>query len=399
MIDATAVNVALPRIGRDLGGGLAALQWTVNAYTLALTAFLLLGGALGDHHGRKRVFLVGVVWFAVASGLCALAPSAGFLIGARALQGIGGALLTPGSLAIIEASFQPEDRSTAIGAWSGLGGVAAAVGPVLGGWLVEAVSWRLIFLINLPLAAGVVWVGVRHVPESRNPGRRQAILPLDLFRSRQFDAANLVTFVVYAALGGALFLVPVVLQVVLGFSPIGAGAALVPITILMLALSARAGRLAQRIGPRMPMTFGPVVAGVGLALLTRVGVHSGYAGAVLPGVGVFGLGLALTVAPLTSAVLAAASQAHVGVASAVNNEVSRLGGFIAVAVLPIAAGISTRTYHHPAELASGFHTAMWITAGLCVAGGLLAGATIRRPTPAPRPSARYHCAVEATPVV
>src|SRR5437764_1512603 len=168
-LDATVVNIALPRIGQDLHTGLSGLQWTVNAYTLTLSGFLLLGGSLGDRLGRRRVFMVGVIWFAAAPALCAIAPSSGLLIGARALQGIGGALLTPGSLAIIEASFRPDDRSAAIGAWSGLGGVAVAIGPFLGGWLVDAVSWRLIFLINLPLAALVVWIAQRHVPETRDP--------------------------------------------------------------------------------------------------------------------------------------------------------------------------------------------------------------------------------------
>jgi EmrB/QacA subfamily drug resistance transporter len=306
-LDATVVNVALPTIGEELDAGIAGLQWVVNAYTLTLSGFLLLGGSLGDHYGRRRVFVVGVVWFAAASLLCGLAPSAEALVAARALQGIGGALLTPGSLAIIEASFRAEDRGPAIGAWSGLGGVTAAIGPFLGGWLVQAASWRWIFLINLPLAVLVVWVAQRHVPESRAPGARGGLdytgaalaaaglagvvyaltdgpglgwtsprillagvvgvaalaafvlwerrsrhpmLPLDIFASRQFTAANLVTFVVYGALGGSLFLMPIQLQRVVGFSPLQAGVALFPITLVMLLLSSRAGRLSARIGPR-----------------------------------------------------------------------------------------------------------------------------------------------------
>jgi len=454
-LDATVVNIALPRIGKDLGTGLSGLQWIINAYTLTLAGFILLGGSLGDRYGRRKVFLVGVFWFAVASLLCAAAPSANLLIAARALQGIGGALLMPGSLAIIEASFDPKDRSAAIGAWSGLSGVAIAIGPFLGGWLIEAVSWRLIFLINLPLAAIVVWVSARHLPETRDPNAVSGLdlpgaalaalglagviyaltegpdlgwgspvvlftgaggalallamtlvearsphpmLPLELFRIRQFDAANLVTLIVYAALVGATFLLPVVLQQVAGYSPLQAGAALVPVTILMLALSARAGSLSQRIGPRLPMSLGPIVAGAGLALLVRVDAGTTYLSAVLPGIVVFGLGLSLTVAPLTSTVLSAVSDEHAGVASAINNDVARVAGLIAVAALPVVSGISASAYRNPAELASGFHTAMWITGGMCMAGGLVALLTIRKPAPAEQPAPLYHCALDATPL-
>ena len=297
-LDATVVNVALPTIGEDLDAGISSLQWVVNAYTLTLSGFLLLGGSLGDHYGRRRVFVIGVIWFAVASLLCGLAPTDEALIAARALQGVGGALLTPGSLAIIEASFRREDRAPAIGAWSGLGGVTAAIGPFLGGWLVQAATWRLIFLINLPLAAVVVWVSVRHVPETRDPGatgrldwggaalaaaglagvvyaltdgpaqgwtspvilaagiggvaalvafvlweRRvpAPMLPLDIFASRQFTAANLVTFVVYGALGGSLFLLPIQLQRVVGYTPLASGVALVPVTLVLLAAVGQVG--------------------------------------------------------------------------------------------------------------------------------------------------------------
>jgi EmrB/QacA subfamily drug resistance transporter len=433
-LDATVVNVALPTIGQELGAGISTLQWVVNAYTLTLAGLLLLGGSLGDHYGRRRVFVIGVAWFAVASLLCGLAPNAATLVAARALQGVGAALLTPGSLAILEATFHPDDRGAAIGAWSGLSGVTTAIGPFLGGWLVEAVSWRLIFFINLPLAAAVVWVTQRHVPESRDrnatPGldylgaalaavglagviyaltdgpaqgwtspailaaglggiaalvafvvveRRSPnpMLPLDLFRSRQFTGANLVTFVVYGALGGALFLLPIQLQRVLGYSPLASGVALIPITVLMLLLSARAGRLAQRIGPRLPMTVGPIVAGVGLALLVRVEPGASYVAGVLPGVLVFSLGLSLTVAPLTSTVLAAASADHAGMASAVNNSVARAAGLFAVAVLPVAAGISGAGALEPDQFDRGFRVAMLLAGALCAAGGLLAFATIR----------------------
>jgi EmrB/QacA subfamily drug resistance transporter len=437
-LDSTVVNVALPTIGRELDAGISSLQWVVNAYTLTLSGFLLLGGSLGDHYGRRRVFVIGVAWFAVASLLCGLAPTDEALVAARTLQGIGGALLTPGSLAIIEASFRREDRGPAIGAWSGLGGVTAALGPFLGGWLVQTGSWRLIFLINLPLAVVVVWVSVRHVPESRDPGAtgrldwvgaalaavglagvvyaltdgpglgwtssrilaaglvgvaalaafavwerrtRAPMLPLDIFASRQFTAANIVTFVVYGALGGSLFLMPIQLQQVVGYSPLASGVALIPITVLMLLLSARAGRLSARIGPRLPMTLGPLLVAAGFALLARIGPGARYLVDILPASLVYGFGLTLTVAPLTATVLAAAPAEHAGVASAVNNDVARTAGLLAVAVLPVAAGISGADALQPDRFAAGFRTAMIIAAALCAAGGLLSWLTIRNPEP------------------
>src|SRR5712692_7169671 len=333
VLDATVVNVALPAIGQDFGVSLAGLQWIVNAYTLTLAGLLLLGGSLGDRYGRRRLFVVGILWFAGASLLCAITPNAPSLIVARALQGIGAALLTPGSLAIIETTFHPEDRSAAIGAWSGLGGVMIAIGPVVGGYLTTAVSWRLIFFINLPFAALAAWAALRHLPESRDehvtgrldyvgdalaafglggvifaltvgPGNgwdmprvlvpgvggiialvgfvlverssRDPLLPLVIFRSRQFTAANAITFLIYGALGGALFLLPIQLQRVVGLSALESGSALIPMTILMLLLSSLAGRFAQRTGPRLPMTGGPLIAAVGLALLARVGPGGGY---------------------------------------------------------------------------------------------------------------------------
>ncbi len=430
MLDGTVVNVALPRIGRDLGAGLTALQWTVNAYTLTLAGLLLLGGSLGDRLGRRRMFVLGVVWFTVASVLCAFAPTAGVLIGSRALQGIGGALLTPGSLAILEAVFRPEDRAAAVGSWSGLGGIATAIGPVVGGVLVGVApwGWRLVFLINLPIAAAAVVLAGRFVPETRDdeasgrldvPGAvlaavglaltvyaltegpqrhwpvaligclvagiavlaaflvvearsRNPMMPLALFRSRQFTAANLVTFVVYAALSGTLFLIPVQLQRVSGFTPVAAGSALLPVTLVMLLMSARMGRVATRIGPRVPMTIGPVIAGGGLALLTRVGAHASYVADVLPAVVIFALGLSCTVAPLTATALASAPRHQVGVASAVNNDVARAAGLLAVAVLPGLAGITPTAYVHPPQLSTGFHHAVLISAGLLVVGGVIA---------------------------
>ena len=443
-LDATVVNVALPTIGEELDAGISGLQWVVNAYTLTLSGFLLLGGSLGDHYGRRRVFVVGVIWFAAASLLCGVAPSAEALVAARALQGIGGALLTPGSLAIIEASFRAEDRGPAIGAWSGLGGVTAAIGPFLGGWLVQAASWRWIFLINLPLAVLVVWVAQRHVPESRDPsvGRgldytgaalaavglagvvyaltdgpglgwtsprillagvvgvaalaafvlwerrsRHPMLPLDIFASRQFTAANLVTFVVYGALGGALFLMPIQLQRVVGFSPLAAGVALIPITLVMLLLSARAGRLSARIGPRVPMTLGPLLVAAGFVLYTRIGPGASYLADILPGMLVFAFGLTLTVAPLTATVLAAAPAEHAGMASAVNNTVARAAGLLAVAILPVAAGISGAGALDPDRFDDGFHMAVLLAAALCATGGLISWFGIRNPTPEPAPAA------------
>ena len=435
-LDASVVNVALPAIARDFGTGLASLQWTVNAYTLTLAGLLLLGGSLGDHYGRRRLFVIGIVWFAVTSLICGLAPSAPALIGARALQGVGAALLTPGSLAIIEATFRPSDRAAAIGAWSGLGGVATAVAPLLGGFLTQAVSWRLVFLINLPFTAVALWAAVRHVPESRDPsvgrsldlwgaalaalglagityaltdgpGRgwtapivlvaalggvaalaafveverrgKHPLLPLDLWRSRQFTSANVVTFLVYGALSGALFLLPIQLQRVIGFSPLASGTALMPITIVMLLLSSRAGRLAQRIGPRLPMSLGPIISAVGFALMTLVAPGRGYWSSTFPAVLVFSLGLSLTVAPLTSTVLSAASEAHAGIASAVNNTVARAAGLLAVATLPVVAGIAGANSLDPGVFSSGFKMATWISAGLLVAGGVLAFFTIRNP--------------------
>ena len=456
-IDATVVGIALPTIGKEFHTSLATLQWVVTAYMLTLAGLLLFAGALGDKYGRKRIFLIGVAWFAVASALCAVAPNAPVLVWARAIQGIGAALLTPGSLAIIEASFRAEDRGRAIGAWSGFAGVGTAVGPFLGGWLIQAYSWRLIFLINLPLA--VIVVGWRHVPETRDQDatgrldytgaalvtlgligltygliegpsrgwgslgpllsliggavllaafvaweRRVAapMLTLSLFKSAQFDSANVVTFVVYAALGGAFFLLPIQLQQVSGYTALQAGISLLPVTVIMLVLSARSGALAARIGPRLQMSIGPVVIALGLALFTRIGSSGNYVTDVLPAVLVFGVGLAINVAPLTATVLAAASPQHAGMASAVNNDVARAASLIAVAVLPAAAGLGGAAYLNAPQFSAGFHRAVLISAGLCVAGGILAAATIRNPVrpagaPAlPRP-AGLHCALDATP--
>jgi EmrB/QacA subfamily drug resistance transporter len=459
-IDATVVNIALPTIGREFHTGVAALQWVMTGYTLTLAAFLLVGGSLGDRFGRRRVYAIGVIWFALASVACGFAPTATFLIVTRVLQGVGAALLTPGSLAILEASFVPADRSAAIGAWSGLGGVATAAGPLLGGYLITAASWRWIFFINLPIAAFVVVFGARHVPESHDPNATGKIdyagalfcvvlltgltfafieaptlgwtapsvlamliagvlglvaflvrelradspmLPLGIFRVRQFAATNAVTFIVYAALTGATFLLPVALQVVSGYSPLASGLAFLPLTFIMLALSARSGRLAARIGPRLQMSVGPVVVGIGLAMLTLVTHGTSYFLYVLPPVLVFGLGLAITVAPLTATAMNSAPAENSGIASAVNNDVARFGGLLAVAVLPALAGITGTAYLHPDALASGFRTAVLISAGLCIAGGVLAAFTITNPPRARRLAAApaldcLHCGLEAPPL-
>jgi EmrB/QacA subfamily drug resistance transporter len=381
------------------------------------------------------------------------------LIAARALQGIGGALLTPGSLAIIQSVFTPTDRGKAIGAWSALGGVAAAIGPLLGGYLVQAISWRAIFLINLPLGCLVAWLALRHVPESRDPAaaghldyagaatataglagatyavvegpnrgwdspvvlaagvlgviamvafvvieRRTAnpMLPLGIFSSRQFTSANAVTFVVYTALGGVFFLLVVVLQTALGYSPVAAGAASLPVTAIMLALSSASGALAQRIGPRLPLTIGPLVIAAGMVLMTRISPGASYSTVVLPAVVIFGLGLAATVAPVTAAALAAADERHAGVASGVNNAVARTAGLLAVALLPPLSGLTGDAFRSPAAITTGFHTAMLISAGLAALGGLLAFATISDdllsevPAEAPQ-NHHYHCALAELP--
>jgi len=458
-LDATVVGIALPRIGRNFHSGLETLQWVVTGYSLTLAAFLLLGGSLGDRLGRKRVFSVGVVWFVIASACCGLAPNATTLIAARIAQGVGGALLTPASLAILQASFRPTDRARAIGAWSGLGGLAAAAGPLIGGYLIAAGSWRYVFFINIPLGIGVLAITSRHVPESRDPtttGRvdevgaalavlflagltyglieepargwvspavltalivaaaalpafiavelfsRSPMLPLSVFRSRQFSAANGVTFVVYGALGGTLFLLPVELQVVAHYSPLGSGLALLPVTCIMLAFSARSGRLASRIGPRLQMAAGPVVVGAGLILLTRATDAGSYVAMVFPAVVVFGAGLALTVAPLTATAMGAAPPEHAGVASAVNNVVARAAGLVAVAVLPLLAGISGGAALQSRHLAAGFRMAVVIAGVVSAAGGALAALTIRNP-PSAEPLdthhlRKWHCAVDGAPL-
>ncbi len=455
-IDATVVNVALPAIGQDLDSPFSGLQWTVTAYTLTLASFILLCGSLADLFGRRRIFIIGVVWFATASLLCGLAPSINTLIAARALQGVGAALLTPGSLAMIQASFVPEDRSRAIGTWSGLSGVAMAIGPFLGGWLVETVSWRWIFLINAPLAVIVVAIAWRQVPETRDPAAarridvpgaalgvlalggityalveqperglgswpvttaallgvlalmgfivverttRHPMLPLTMFSNRQFSAANLVTFTVYGGLGAVFFLLVLQLQIVAEFRPIAAGVAILPITMIMLVLSARSGQLAYRIGPRLQMSVGPVICAVGLWLMLRIGPGASYVVDVLPGVGVFGFGLAVMVAPLTATALSAAPDKHAGLASGVNNAVARAAGLMAIAVLPQVAGISGSDYAVPAEFDAGFERAMIAAIVLLLFGAAVAAVAISNDALEEEPEGHptTHCGVGGPP--
>jgi len=449
-LDSTVVNVALPHLGADLHADTAGLQWTVNGFLLTLAAFVLLGGGLGDRFGRRRIFLLGVLWFTGASVLCGLAPTIEWLIIARVLQGVGGALLTPGSLALLQASFHPDDRGRAIGAWSGLTGVSTALGPFVGGWLIDALSWRWIFLMNLPLALVVLLTALRWTPESRDPAvdrtggsgpdRRRvrhrfdlagallgalglagvtyaliearqygggslpvvvaalvgvvasaafvlversrggtAMLPPELFRSRLFSVLNAYTVLVYAALNGLTFFLALQLQTVAGYSALATGVATLPLTILLLVGSPRAGALATRIGPRLPLTVGPVVAAVGFLLLRGIDGHAPYWTEVFPGVALFGFGMTLVVAPLTASVLGAVADRFAGVASGTNNAASRAGGLLAVAALPLLVGLSETGYDVPAEFAMAFRAAMYWCAGLMLVGALLALLLARGP--------------------
>jgi MFS family permease len=368
----------------------------------------------------------------VTSAFCGFAQSPGQLIGARVLQGVAGALLTPGSLSMIEATIRHEDRAKAIGSWSGLGGIAAAIGPFVGGWLVQYASWRWAFFLNIPLAAVTVFLALRAVPETRDEEaghsfdvlgavlataslamvtyaliqygtlgtvwttvvvlvglvvglafvavERRAKNPMvqpSLFTERQFTGANLMTLVVYGALGAVLFFLTLQLQTVLGYGPLVAGVAILPMTLLMLFLAAKGGELGARIGPRLPMTVGPVICAVGVALLTGVGQGTSYVLGILPGIVVFGLGLCLLVAPLTSTVLAAAPDRYAGAASGVNNAVARAGTLLAVAALPAIVGLSGTAYRDAAVFSAAYRTALWICAGLLVAGGIVSWLLIR----------------------
>ncbi len=450
-LDATVVNVALPHIGSELHAPLAGLQWTVNAYTLTLAALVLLGGSLGDRYGRRRIFVIGVVWFTLASMLCGFAGNLELLISARALQGVGSALLTPGSLAIIQASLHHDDRARAIGLWSGLGGVAAAIGPFIGGWLIDALSWRWIFYINAPLAVAMLIITAKYVPESRDesaqphrfdipgavlgavglagvtyalveaPGQgaspavlltalvglaglaafvvverrsKDPMMPPELFASRQFSAINVVTLWVYAALSGLFFFLVTGLQIVAGFSALAAGTAGLPITVLMLLFSSRSGAVAQRIGPRIPLIAGPAICALAMVPLLRVGADTSYFIDVLPPLILLGIGLTITVAPLTSAVLAAVPDRHAGVASGVNNAVARAAGLLAVAALPLVAGLSGTAYQNPDAFEDGYRMAVVACAVLFALGAVTAVLFVRRGDESlqPEPDARLHLA-------
>lgn len=430
-LDGTVVNIALPTIDADLDAGLSGLQWTVDAYLVTLTALLLLGGSLGDRYGRRRLLQIGLVAFTLASIACGFAPTIHLLVAARAAQGIGGALLVPGSLAIITASFDPDDRAWAVGAWSGMAGLATAIAPFLGGWLIDAVSWRAVFFINVPLATAALALS-RKVPESRDEGAPAKLdiagavtgsialgtisfaliesnngigateivaaiigltcivafvlverhsdhpmIPAGIFGSRQFVGANLATVAVYGGLGGATFLVVLQLQLVLGYSALQAGASLLPLSVLLLLFSARAGRLSTRTGPRILMTVGPIVAGAGMALLALVDADTAFVPLILGGAVVFAIGMTLTVSPLTATVMSALDDHLAGIASGVNNAASRGAGLIAVAFLPAIVGLHTDLA--PAAFTHAYRQAVLLCAGLCVAGGLISWATIRNP--------------------
>lgn len=489
-LDSTVVNVALPAIQRDLDTGLASQQWVVEAYMLTLVALLLVGGSLGDLYGRKRLFAFGLAGFAATSVLCAIAPSDELLIGARALQGAAGALLVPGSLAILAATFEGEARGRAVGLWTAWAGISTLVGPAGGGLLVDALDWRWIFWINLPLIAATLWLTLRAVPESSDPdafpgidragialsalglggpvfalieqptrgwgdplvaiplvgglaclaafvwweGRARApMLPLGLFRVRNFAAVNLATLCVYAGLIGATFFVAIYLQQVIGYSAFEAGMATTPVTVVMFVLSGRFGALAGRIGPRALLAAGPIVGAVGLALLIGLDRGDAYLVDVFPAMLVFGLGLAITVAPLTTTVLNSVEGRRAGIASGINNAVARVAGLLAIAALgavisaqfsttlddrlggdalgPAAAAKVAEAKRQPlagrdasavpgpereaiegailASSESAFHLGMGIGAALMAVGGLLALAWVRNPERAPVPESEH----------
>ena len=437
-IDGSVVNVALPAIRKALKADPAQIQWIVNAYLLLLGSLVLIGGSAGDRYGRRKVFVFGVALFALASLACAVVPNIQLLIAARAVQGVAAAFVVPASLAILGAAFDEERRGPMIGAWAGYAAVTGALGPVLGGWLVDAVSWRAIFLINLPVAAGAIWLTLAAVPESHDPdvehldwrgavlaalglgaltwgltaagargwtspavwaallagaavlvgfvvlqGReKHPMMPLSLYRSRTFSGANLLTLALYFGLTGAMFFLPYELIAHHGYKAAEAGATLLPLSAVMGTLSGVAGRVANKVGARAMLTVGPITAGIGFALLGGPWLGSGFWTGVLPGLLVLALGMTISVAPLTSTVMAAVPSSHSGVASGINNAVARIAGLLAVAVLGLV-------YFVPGG--GGYPWVMGISAVAAIAAGLIGGATIasktggRSPPPAPGP--------------
>jgi EmrB/QacA subfamily drug resistance transporter len=428
-LDSSVVNVALPAIQRDLGGGLALQQWVVDAYLLTLGSLILVGGSLSDLFGAHRVFLIGIISFGVMSVLCAAAPDGNTLIVARALQGVTGALLTPAGLAVITATFKGEERGAAIGTWTSWTGIAFVVGPLVGGWLVTHASWRWVFLINVPFAIATAVLVAAVVPKIERDGPRprvdmvgavlctlglggpvfalieeprrgfgdplilitflgglllfaafiawerwtpQPMLPLRLFRRRNFSVANLETVAVYAGLSCLTFFLVLFVQQLAGYTALKSGLALVPITVIVFVLSPRVGRLSMRIGPHVFMGVGPLVAGLPLLGLVRLGRHFDYWTELLPILIVFSIGLAMIVAPLTATVLADASERDAGIASGVNNAIARVAGLLGIAVVGAAVAGGGNQLD-----VSGFHLSMAITAVLVATGGVIGIAGIR----------------------
>jgi EmrB/QacA subfamily drug resistance transporter len=437
-LESSVVNVALPAIARDFHVGVIGLQWVINGYLLTLSALMLLGGALGDRFGRPRVFAIGCVAFALASAGCALAPGLVALVALRIVQGAAGALLVPNSLAMLDTAFEGEERGAAIGQWAAWSAVSTAAGPFAGGWLVDRLSWRWVFSAVILFALAAAVIVMRHIASGsvKDAGRGSAgridylgaalgtlalaglvgalmsgpalgfsdwrvlaagiggvlfmgafilverrvthpILPLSVFHSRQFSGVNATTFLVYGALSGLFFLLMPQLQSNLKYSALRAGAALTPANVIMLALSPIAGRASARVGPRVLMTVGALVAAAGMVLFARVQPGASYVKTILPATIVFGIGLAILVAPLTSAVLSAVKESETGIASGINNAVARLAGLIATAALPLAAGIGGSAQLEGAAFSAGYVRAMLISAGLCAAGAVVAWITVR----------------------
>jgi len=445
-IDGSALGVALPAIQKDLGAGPAAVQWVSNAYLLTLGALVLIGGAAGDRFGRRRVFLIGVGLFTLASIACGLSPDVRFLIGARAVQGIGAALLTPGALALIGATFPPEERGKAFGAWAGAGAIFGMVGPLVGGWLADHADWRAIFWINVPLAIVAVLITVKFTPESRDEEAKgldglgavlavvglgavtwgltaapdlgmanpwivgsliggalvlagflwaeakeaHPMMPLSLFRSPVFSGINLLTLLLYFALGGAMFFLPFELIRVHGWTATGAGSAMLPFAVIMGLFSGLAGRIADRFGAKLSLSVGPVLAGVGLALLAMMPRDAGYVAGPLAGMTVLAIGMTLAVGPLTAAVMGAVQPGHTGVASGVNNAVARVAGLLAVALLGmVLSAVFVAALDQPeararlgdfmagasgqAAESAAFHRAYQVVMAVCAACAILSG--------------------------